>query len=319
MGKTAGMPYYSRREKVIRVIEPTALRNANGHRIPNELLDLMPLTTNDINFIKGRVDYGSDLRSKVNLGDIIALTRPSVEDCAIERVLFRVCGHVGTFNGVPINSYVLKELSEGNDPNRQKITITKQVCRLLGIEFEQGLELWPDTMNFVRLEDIDDDKPKERQLDYSNMGTYPVSVSDNTIKKICVSINMQAFNISGDGVITAPTGEKFANMAFFVDTMNFNLHAPVLAGFKITNVMPITKAKDNVDNRCLYFELNIDDGNGHGIPPSFVEGMNIDDIVAVTWGRHEMPVAPSLFNRDSIYEHIRDAREQISRLQTVMM
>ena len=301
----------------VQIINPTAIKNPNGHRIPNELLDLMPLTTNDINFIRGKVDYGSDLKSKVNLGDIIALTRPSVEDCGIERVLFRVAGHVGMFNGVPVNSYILKELEEHNNPNRQKITITKQVCNLLGIEFEPGLELWPDTMNFVRLEDIDDDKPKERALDYSNMGTYPASSVDNTIKKICVSINMSAFNISGDGIITAPTGEKFANMAFFVDTMNFKLYAPVLAGFRITNVMPITKAKDNIDNRHLCFELNVDDGNGHGIPPSFVEGMNIDDIVAVTWGRHEMPAQLPPFN--STNQYVRNASEYISRLQAVMM
>lgn len=265
----------------------------NNRRITNDCIQLMNLTPSDINIIRGGGDSAYPNNIKVNLGDTVVLPGPEAEDYKFGGTVFTIKGHVREFNGVEINSYILKEVVDEDTPVRRKMTMSREICNLLGIEYEDGLELWPDTMGFLRVSDLDDTKPKPRPLDYGNMGTYPTSIEDNTIRKICIDIELsnQHFSIQGDGTVTTDTGMKYADVGFFASQLRFSLNQQALRGFKVVQIMPITPnhTKDGGFNGHLYFELTILDANGHGILPMFVEGLNIDDIIIVSWDETVRP------------------------------
>lgn len=185
--------------------------------MPNTLITahitLMPLTKGDIDYLSHQVGNEISDNSRdttINEGDIVMSPQLEVEGIEFPQLLFRVVGTIREYKGVPINSYILKEVvSNGNEfvypdvpSNRQKLTMSKAIASNLGIEWQSGLELWPMSHGFYKFS-----REQYRVVYKSNdqytdrdMGTYPCDENTGLVTKICILINDLMIN-KGNGII----------------------------------------------------------------------------------------------------------------------
>lgn len=252
--------------------------------LPNKNLSLMMLTPKDIEFLRGGADNVTE-KGGINLGDIIILPDTSIEEMTFSGILFKVIGTISTYKGVNIDSYILKEVLEDENgefydaygiSKRNKLTLNRHMCSLLGITYERGLEIWPNHLNFIKYEDFMDNGPKERELDYSNMGTYPHNVSTGVIDKICVEAMGFAIN-SRIGEILTPFGERIG-IDSFLNSVTFKLKLSGLEG----NLIPfrLISPCEKPNNTSLYFELDV---SSLRLTPIMLEGLNVDNLIDMQW------------------------------------
>lgn len=251
--------------------------------LPQENLSLMQLTPKDIAFLRG-ADSNIAEKNKINLGDIVVLPNISVEDMSFGGLMFKVVGRIGDHKGVPINSYILKEVLQDENGDfvdaygiskRNKLTITRNISRILGIEYETGLEIWPDNLNFIRYDAFVGNTPQERELNYSNMGTYPCNSVTGIIDKICVEVS--GFVFKNGTRITTPSGVTMPSEIFF-NNIEFLLKIDGLNGGQIP--FRLISPTEKISRNILYFELGV---SKYNLTPIILEGLNIDDVITFKW------------------------------------
>lgn len=253
-------------------------------------ITLMQLTPKDIMFLRGGEDVVNEY-NKIKVGDIIVLPSNTVEDMTFDSTIFRVVAVVDTFKGVSLNSYVLKEVAQDKngtwndiESKRNKLTINRHLCESLGVNYERGLELWPNYMNFVPFNMLNGHNRKlNDEIDYNDMGTYPYNLNSGIVEKICIKFN--GYRVNGDEVSSQHLSMK-------IDTFISSLHLTFRVGRLNTNRVVAAKVicPDKTSNE-LYMEIDV---SCLGIRPEEMSGFSINEILNVVIETHDdmLPINP---------------------------
>lgn len=85
-------------------------------------------------------NFYQDGKPRLRIGENYSLFDNACEGfIPIERV-YKLIGVVNTLNGIQIDSYIMKQI---DGPETTIFSLTKSDCKLLGIEYEEGLQLFP--------------------------------------------------------------------------------------------------------------------------------------------------------------------------------
>ena len=278
--------------------------------LSNDALSLMQLLDVDVDMLKGEKIEEKD-NGHFTHGSIYALTTDRVEGMDFGNIYFRIYGVVRDYKGVALNSVIAKEvvvddegnIIEGLNPTgRRKFSIPPAMCKMLGIEYSPGFELWPMDSGFVRVDTDDLTEKEEPEINYGNLSTYPTSEIDGTIRKIILEIH--GFSPYNTTHIITPTGAMIPT-SDFLDSLTVFTRQNIstdngCAGFLINETLPFKiVGRDNgnkvfsicdsnhniyleVDLRKQSYNANTSDGFV-GVAHTALDGKDIDDVIGVKW------------------------------------
>ena len=286
--------------------------------LSNDSLSLMQLLDVDVEMLKGSTEDNVPASGFVT-GEIYSLSRESVEGVEFGKLYFRLYGIVNQYKGVDINSLILREVGinengefeEGVNPSgRRKFSISPSMCKMFGLEYKPGFELWPMTSGF-ELVNMDDLVEDEKEINYGNMSTYPTSDVDGTIRKIILELH--GFSPYNNSHIITPTGAMIPT-SDFVSSLTIFARQNIstdngCAGFRIGEQLPFKivgrKNESKVFSICdekhnIYVEvdltkesLNANTSDGRvGVAHTALDGKDVDDVIGVKWDESNDENAP---------------------------
>lgn len=156
-------------------------------------------------------------RNKFTIGNIYTLSGVECDDFEMPKKEYQLIDIVKNINGVTLDSVVMKQIS---GEQSTIFSLTKNDCRNLRIQFQQGLQLFPTNLNWVEKEtETQIVEPQVIEPSYdecfnpTNLSTYPLCHIDNTVRHILVELS----NFSYDhlnGVIILPSGDTVKKSVF---------------------------------------------------------------------------------------------------------
>ena len=167
-----------------------------------------------------RMDVVKEITSKTPLfikGEKYSLKGVACDGFDMPEKVYELVGVVDEFDGIKIDSVIVKQLSGDKD---QIYTLSKIDCDYLNIEFENGLQLFPKTLNWER---VKDQVPFEK----NDLGTTPLSDVDHTIRYVLLKID--GFKDYSDGYIVTPNG-KLIKEKHFLDSLKIMNNEPIVYG-----------------------------------------------------------------------------------------
>ena len=278
--------------------------------ISNDALSLMQLLDEDVEMLKGK---SNDSKNGTELipGEVYSLSIEPVEGVEFNKVYFRLYGIINDYKGINVDSVIVREVgidSEGNitdfDVNmtgRRKFSIPPSMCKMFGIKYKPGFELWPINSGFEKV-NVNDINEKECDIVYENMSTYPTSEIDGTIRKIILELH--GFSPYNNSHIITPTGALIPTNDFISSLTVFtrqNISTDNgCAGFRIGDTLPFKiVGRDNGgkifsicdDKHNIYLEvdltkqsLNANTKDGYvGVAHTALDGKDVDDVIGVKW------------------------------------
>lgn len=278
--------------------------------LSNDALSLMQLLDVDVEFLKGE-NKQEATNSDFVPGEIYAIGRDKVEGVEFDYIYFRVYGVIRDYKGVNLDSVIVKEVTidedgnivEGENPTgRRKFSIPPSMCKMLGIEYSPGFELWPMTSGFIKIDTDDLVDKDEPEINYGNLATYPTSEIDGTIRKIILELHgFSPFNTTH---IITPTGAMIPT-SDFVSSLTIFARQNIstdngCAGFRMGETLPfkiVGRKKGNKvfsicdENHNIYVEvdltkesLNATTADGIvGVAHTALDGKDVDDVIGVKW------------------------------------
>lgn len=296
--------YFSRKNKIIKYKTEPKLVTLSPDNIT-----LMTLLNVDIEMLSG-IGIDSTESEKFVQGSIYALPKTSVEGFELGNLYFKLYGVIKNYKGVELNSIIVKEvgidengkLVEGlNITGRRKFSISPSMCKMMGIKYIPGLELWPIDSGFERVSI----KKKHHEIDYNNLSTYPTYEMDGTIRRIILELH--GFSTYNNSHIITPTGAMIPTKSFTSSLTLFvkqNISTDNgCAGFKINEELPfkiVSRESDKHfficdEKHIIYVEVNLTKkshnivtaDNMIGVANTALEGKNINDIIGVKWDESE--------------------------------
>jgi hypothetical protein len=279
--------------------------------LSNDNLSLMQLLDVDIDFLTSSKKEDSNFDNILRVGGIYALGIDKVEGVEFDNIYFKVYSIVNEYKGVNLDSVIVKEVSidengnviENTNPTkRRKFSIPPSMCKMLGIEYSTGFELWPIKSGFVRVNIDDFVEKEEKDIVYSNLSTYPVSEIDGTIRKMILELH--GFSIYNSLHIITPTGAMIPTNDFVSSLTIFtrqNISTDNgCAGFRIGEQLPFKIVGRETDSKVfsicddkhnIYVEvdltkqsLNANTADGVvGVAHTALDGKDVDDVIGVKW------------------------------------
>jgi len=277
--------------------------------LSNDSLSLMQLLDVDVEMLKG-VKADDANGEEFIPGAIYSLGTESVEGVEFGCIYFKLYGVVKEYKGVNLDSLILKEVGvdengnivEGvNSIGRRKFSISPSMCKMMGIKYSPGFELWPINSGFKKI-DIEDIKDNTAEIVYEDMSTYPTSDMDGTIRKIILELH--GFSPYNNSHIITPTGAMIPTNDFISSLTIFarqNISTDNgCAGFRIGECLPFKiVGRDNgskvfsicddkhniyveVDLTKKSFNANTPDGVV-GVAHTALDGKDVDDVIGVKW------------------------------------
>ena len=291
-------------EGSVPMFEPINPRTPKWVTLHNDALSLMQLNESDIDFLKGKKEEATT--EEFIPGQVYYIEREPIEGIEFGRIYFIVYGIVKNYKGVNLNSLVVREVGldengkfveDINTTGRRKFSISPSMCKLFGIEYRPGFELWPMTSAFkkVDIDEILDDK----EVNYGDMSTYPSSSVDGTIRTILLELH--GFSPFNNSHIITPTGAMIPTDEFTSSLTIFvreNIGTDNgCAGFMKDETLPfrIVTRKGNFsicdENHNIYVEVLVTKPSHNvntvdkkiGISTTALDGKDIDDIIGVKW------------------------------------
>ena len=262
-----GIPIYD----AINSIAPITKKKEKWVTLSNDALSLMELLDVDVDMLKG--DKDDNESSDLIPGSICALGRERVEGVEFGHLLFRVYGVIKEYKGVELNSLILKEvvlddegnIVEGENPTgRRKFSIPPSMCKMLGIEYSPGFELWPINSGFIKIDTDDLVEKEEPEINYGNLATYPTSEIDGTIRKIILELH--GFSPYNTTHIITPTGAM-------IPTSDF-----------ISSLTIFARQNISTDNGCAGFRM------GENLPFKIVGRKNGNKVFSICDDKHNIYV-----------------------------
>ena len=181
----------------------------NRFSLPKELFEAVDFTN------MGVVDESKDYVPTFVVGEKYALKGTSCEGFEMPEKVYELVAIHDEFEGVNINSLIVKQISGDQD---KIFTLSKNDCDHIGIEYENGLQLFPKHLKWRRVKDVVPFDPK-------NLGTTPRSDIDNTVRYILLKLN--GFKDYADGYIVTPSG-KLIKEKQFEQTVRITSNEPIV-------------------------------------------------------------------------------------------
>ena len=278
--------------------------------LSNESLSLMQLLDVDVEMLKGETSKEDANGETFTVGSIYSLGMESVEGVEFGKIYFKLYGIVTEYKGVNIDSLIMREVyvdengnltEDVNATGRRKFSVSPSMCKMFGIKYRPGFELWPITSGFEKV-NLDDIIDEDDEINYANMSTYPTSELDGTIRKIILELH--GFSPYNHSHIITPTGALVPTNDFVSSLTIFarqNISTDNgCAGFKIGEKLPFKIVGRETDKKVfsicdekhnIYVEvdltkqsLNANTSDGLvGVATTALEGKDVDDVIGVKW------------------------------------
>ena len=184
-------------------------RVENRFSLPKELFEAVDFTN------MGVIDEDKNYMPTFIVGEKYALKGTACEGFDMPEKVYELVAVHDKYDGININSLIVKQISGDQD---KIFTLSKNDCEHIGIEYENGLQLFPKHLNWRRVKD-------KVPFDSKNLGTTPVSDIDNTIRYILLKLN--GFKDYADGYVVTPSG-KLIKEKQFEDTLRITSNEPIV-------------------------------------------------------------------------------------------
>ena len=306
--------YHSEARKIPARIAPPPLHRPSSNRLvvlEEKNVSLLPITDSIATMLTGR--YGKpSLENKVlSPGSICSLSCEPVEGLNFDKLYFKVYALVNEYHGANLNSVVVREVHRMEDGSfveddnisngRRKFSLPPSICKEFGLEYKPGYEIWSLSNNQFEKVDVHI-KPIKREINYNDLSTYPVHVTDGTIRKLLIKLD--GFKSYNENEIITPTGVKLST-GEFLNSLSISVKQHIstddgCAGFEkgdklLFKVLTSKNGRNvlsvfNTDNSITILAsarkqaLNVKTEDGLiGISPKALEGKGINDIIEVKW------------------------------------
>lgn len=170
---------------------------------------------------------------------------------------------IDSYEGINIDSVIMKQI---DGPNSSMIfSLTKNDCKKIGIEFQPQLQLFPKSLEWIKVGEEKKNKDKLKQLpiffDENDLSTYPVDFQTKKIKNMAVKIS---------GFL--PSCNDLSNLEVCI---NSSTYTPI--PYRIIT-KHVTKTDCLVDEHGnVYVELSFN----NGLKPNSFKNVKINDIIEV--------------------------------------
>lgn len=223
-----------------------------------------------------------DIR-KLKVGELYTIENKNSKEFKLNTNIYKMIGIVDKIYDVNVDSVVVK-LVEGE--TSMIFSLTQDDCDTLGIEFEEGLQIFPKKLGWVR----HIEKKEEQVLDTNDLSTYYKSPIDNTIRNII--LELPNYNIYGNNVYHTTDG-SVEHIDEFVKRINVacrenipsidmcssfkeNEQIPFAAIVVVGNVgAEIGKNKAEGSDKTLQIELDL-------TKKTLLENQTVDTIIGVS-------------------------------------
>jgi hypothetical protein len=226
-------------------------------------------------------------------GEKYSLKGVSCDGFEMKEKIYELIDTIDTYGGVEIESVIVKQVA---GESGTIFTLSKNDCDSIGIEYQQGLQLFPKSLPWVRVvEDVD--------FDSHNLSTTPTSIIDGTIRYVLLKID--GFKDYMDGYVLTPSG-KLIKEELFEASVRVLAKEPVVYGngaiLKENKPLPIRIVKPNTsvfnhgnfissDNEVFILivlksnitpEVTSFDGY-FGVNPIYFNGLNPNEYFTIMW------------------------------------
>jgi hypothetical protein len=148
-------------------------------------------------------------------GEKYSLAGVSCEGFEMPEKVYELVGVHDEYDGIALNSVIVKQV----DGYQGKIfTLSKHDCECMGIEYENGLQLFPKHLQWKRVKDV-------VPFNKADLGTTPVSDIDNTVRYVLLKLN--GFKDYTDGYVVTPSG-KLIKEDQFQKTLRITSDEPIV-------------------------------------------------------------------------------------------
>lgn len=235
------------------------------------------------------------------VGNKYSLTSDECEGFTMRTNIYELVRVVDTVNDIEFKSLVMKPIDIGSTTI---YSLTRTDCQKLGIEFQEGLQLFPKDLDWK----VIDDKPKKkvidlnRDFDDSDLSTYPVSIYSRTVERIIIrltgftQITNQLVKTPYHSIVNIEDFLKKIYITYNKDCEPFENASKMSINGRV--ITPCFMENNNsfrlVDNstNSIFIELqttfrDMSNDKEYGIDPSFLEGKNINDLITVSWTENE--------------------------------
>lgn len=245
---------------------------------------------------------------------------------------YKYVGSINEVDGIRLNSVIMKQI--GGEPTTI-FSLTKSDCKSFGIEFESGLQLFPNNLNWVR-ENVTEEK-KEISFDSSNLSTYPVDFNDKTIHFMIIKLSGFSYDERFHRII-APNGcsihESTFSRSLSVRTLQsigvaHNMNETCIGANECIPYRIITNKASRVKSKecfvdiggCVFIELCFEqyiNNVKRGINPKYFSNESFDKFFEIELSindsnsydydkvRSVVSIYDTQYNRDKFIKHLGD-------------
>ena len=242
----------------------------------------------------GIVEEDKSMMPKFIVGENYALGGESCDGFKQKYKVYNLVGIVDEFAGANVDSLIVKQIS-GDQENI--FTISKNDCAFLGIEYDNGLQLFSKNLSWKHVRNLP-------EFNEHNLATSPTSEIDNSIRYLVLKLN--GFTDYSDGYVLSPSG-KLIKESQFVQSVQVITKEPVVYGnghivqdktplrafvahprAKLFNHGNFISSEDEVFilielvDKVTYHNTKTFDGK-FGVDPKYFEGLDPNDYLEVSW------------------------------------
>lgn len=221
----------------------------------------------------GEAEQGDNLI----VGNLYSLQGDECDGFKMPIRVYSCKGLIPTFKGVNLDAVVMKQV-EGEEDTI--FSLTRQDCKILGLEYEDKLQLFPISFNWNPLV-----RQETREYTCKDLSTYKPSPIDGTIRNMHIFLGFIRYYdnkncITPNGIILPidfflnSIKIEFKNEALKRHQIMFK---PMLSNGEGSHVVDMVK---NGINLMLFFSTHKDIP---GIDPRLFQGKSFDDIFKVSW------------------------------------
>lgn len=123
--------------------------------------------------------------NKFIVGRKYALKSFECEGFKMEDKIFELVANISNVDDVEMECFVMRQIS---GPSNMIFSLTKYDCELMGIEFQNGLQIFPKDLNWQLIEDEKENQLKE-EINLNDLSTYTKNPKDGTIRSILLKVD----------------------------------------------------------------------------------------------------------------------------------
>lgn len=250
-----------------------------------------------------------------SVGKLYSLQENQCDGFEMRKNVYKLVAVLHELNQVEFHSLIMKPIDVETS---MVFSLTRQDCNNLGIEFQEGLQIFPIGLNWVCMDcaEGEDIGYFSREFNDDDLSTYPVDQDSKTIMRMV--IRLTGFSQIAFNLIRTPNGvtmglkELVSSLEIhFKETSEPypNAHKKSLKGRIITDILSESSLLGGyiVDNstNSIFIELDLtfkDLSNNkiYGLNPRFFSNKCVNDVFIISWLEEEQRMINSLGARSRI-------------------